>query len=195
MDDWTWPDETAGVELLHPGQIEKGQRLAREITRPDGSIGTEFTPVWGISVGGTFETYGGIGYRFRTSDGELHHAPSNSRLWAHPQIRPQDLPPHEGQWITNQRFGAHDHKPGVLGDRYFYERTRAIDTFTAPDGRVYRLLCGHSTRQDDRQDPQGRWRCYWVYRWDHGVKWLGPSRENADLAYDQFALIREGRAW
>ncbi|MFF3957374.1 hypothetical protein ACFYY1_29795 [Streptomyces sp. NPDC001890] len=195
MDEWTWPDESAGVELLHPAQIETGQRLAREITRPDGTIGTEFATVWDVSVGGTYETYGGIGYSFRTSDGELHPAPSNSRLWAHPQIRPEDLPPHEGQWITNQRFGAHDHKPGMLGDRYFYERTRALDTFTVPDGRVYRLLYGRSTRHDNRQDPHGRWRCYWVYRWDHGVKWIGPSRENSDLAYEQFKHIREGRAW
>ncbi|MFE9250879.1 hypothetical protein [Streptomyces sp. NPDC007088] len=77
----------------------------------------------------------------------------------------------------------------------FYERTRALDTFTAPDGRVYRLLFGQSTRHDNRLDPEGRWMCFWGYRWDHGVKWLGPSRENADLAYKQFELIRQGRAW
>ncbi|MER5891109.1 hypothetical protein ABT160_45475 [Streptomyces sp. NPDC001941] len=195
MDDLMWPDESAGVELLDPSQIKTGQRLARQVTRSDGSIGTEFTPVWGISVGGTHETSVGIGYGFRTSDGEWHRAASNSFMWAHPQIRPEDLPPHEGTWITHQRFGAHDDKPGVLGDRYFYERTRAIDTFTASDGRVYRLLSGRSTRHDNHENPHGRWRGFWVYRWDHGVKWLGPSRESVDSANEQFELIRQGRAW
>lgn len=195
MDDWTWFDPAAGVVLLHPSEIKRGMQLAHEAAEPGGDRTTVLTPVWDIGVGGTHEPHGGIGYTFRTSDGECHPAPSNARVWAHPQVHDEDLPPHAGRWITNQPFGVHDHQPGALGDRYFYERTRAVEMFTAADGRVYRLLRGASTRHDNRRDPQGRWQCYWVYRWDQGVKWLGPGRETPALAYEQFEMIRENRAW
>jgi len=195
MDTWTWFDPSANVKLMHPDEIERGMRLAREVTRPDGSPGTELLPVWDVSIGGGYSPYGGIGRSFRTMDGELRQAASNSRVWADPEIRREHLPPHDAKWITHQKFGIHDQLPGALGDRYFYQRTRAVDTYTAEDGRVYRLLHGRSTRQDSRRAPENRWSCYWVYRWDRGVKWLGPSRETSSLAYDQFDMIREGRAW
>ncbi|MFE0063463.1 hypothetical protein [Streptomyces sp. NPDC059003] len=196
MADWTWFDPAAGVALLQPHLVQCGMRLAKETRQPDGSRVTRLTPVWDISLGGTYEIYGGTGYSFRTSDGVLHPVASSARVWVHPEIRPEDLPPpHHGDWITHQRFGQHDHRPGVLGDRYFYQRTRAVDRFTAADGRVYRLLRGASTRADDRRNPDGRWECYWVYRWDQGVKWIGPSRETSDLAYMQFDLICNGEAW
>lgn len=195
MDNRTWFDPTVGVLLMHPSEITTGMCLAHEAAAPDGSRDTVLRPVWSIGCGGTHEHHGGIRYNFRTMDGELITASSNSRVWAVPEILPENLPPHDGMWITNQKFGMHDHKAGVLGDRYFYQRTRALDTFTDPDGRTYRLLEGRSTRHDNRRDSEGRWHCYWVYRWEQGVKWLGPSREVSDLAYEQFEMIRKGRAW
>ncbi|MFJ7280665.1 hypothetical protein [Kitasatospora sp. NPDC098663] len=93
MSDWFDPD--AGVVLMHPCDLKAGMRLAsRRIDENDRQV-TVLTPLW------TAKHDSG-----RTSDGEFHSWRSFSpdsgvRVWAHPEIRPEFMPPHEGTWITN----------------------------------------------------------------------------------------------
>lgn len=185
-----WFDPTAGVVLMHPAQVKDGMRLAREVVSPEGVPTTELTPVWDSGYSN--------GAWFRTSDSKLHTFYSDpygngaSFVWVQPEILTESMPPYEGRWLTNQKF---DERAGMVGDRYFYERTTAVDEWICPDSRrVYRLLHGRSRRREDT-GPGERWSCFWVYRWDHGVKWIGPSREQHRLAEEQFDKIRGGQAW
>ncbi|MEV5264769.1 hypothetical protein [Streptomyces werraensis] len=182
-----WFDPTLNVRYLHPSQIEPGMRWAREVQKPIGPGGsmkpaTELAPVWDISIGSSGGYYG-LRYTFRLSTGELRSAQDNDRLPIDPLIIPENQPPHEGTWITNEPFGFHDNKPGVTPDRDYYTNSRALETWTSADGRVYRLLAYRG------------WRKFWVCRWEQGKKWFGPDRENSDLAYDQLDAIRTGAAW
>jgi hypothetical protein len=186
-----WFDPTLNVQFLHPSAVRKGMSLARAVTGEDGQVRTALYPVWDIGTAAqTFPAYS-IGYWFRTSDGKLHSASSADRVPVITEITDETQPPSSGIWITNQRF---DENAGLLGDRHFYERSRAIDKFEAEDGRVYRLLYGCSRRSEDT-GPGERWSCFWVCRWDRGVKWLGPSRGAQSLTEEQFEKIREGKAW
>lgn len=188
-----WFNPTFGIEYVHPSSIREGMRIATEVHKPLPGGGhqrkTALAPVWNIGTGQS--TGYGIRYLFRLNTGELYAADSNCRVPVILRIDQKDMPPHTGLWITNQRF---DENAGMLGDRYFYERTRQVDKFETEDGRVYRLLFGQSRRREDLGRSE-QWRCFWVYRWDQGVKWLGPGREAQDLAWEQFEAIREGKAW
>ncbi|MBL1115373.1 hypothetical protein JK364_23670 [Streptomyces sp. 110] len=182
-----WFDSTLNVQYMHPAEIKEGMRWAREVQRPLGPGGsmqscTELTPVWDIGLGNSGGYYG-MRYLFSLKTGELRSAQDNDRVPVDPEILPENLPPYEGTWITNEPFGFHDHKPGVIPDRHWYENSRALEVWTAEDGRVYRLLAYRSHR------------LFWVCRWDKGAKWFGPSRETPDLAGKQFDAIVEGRGW
>ncbi|MET9360441.1 hypothetical protein ABZX93_05985 [Streptomyces sp. NPDC006632] len=181
-----WFDPTVNVKYLHPSEIREGMRWAREVQKPIGPHGallpcTELTPVWDTSIGASGGYYG-TRYLFRLSTGELRSAQSNDRVPIDPEIIPENRPPHEGMWITNEPFGFHDHKPGVTPDRHWYENSRLVEKWGASDGRVYRLLTVG-------------YRMFWVCRWDQGKKWLGPTRETFELAGQQLDAIVEGRAW
>lgn len=186
-----WFDPTVNVKLMHPYEVMPGMRLAREKKGADGQRYTELTPVWDMSTGPGLTSYS-YSMLFRTSDGKVHSASSSDRVWVDPEITDGTRPPGPGIWITNQRF---DENAGMVGDRYFYERSRMIDHWVCADsGRVYRLLYGHSRRNEDT-GPGERWSCFWVCRWDRGVKWLGPSRGAKSLVEEQFEQIRGGQAW
>ncbi|MFD9815186.1 hypothetical protein [Streptomyces sp. NPDC059080] len=180
-----WFDSTLNVKYTHPSEIREGMRWAREVQRPIGPHGamrpcTELTPVWDISLGASGGYYGSR-YLFRLNTGELRSAQSNDRVPVDPEIIPENRPPHESTWITNEPFGFHDHK-AFTTDREWYERSRVLERFEVEDGRVYRLLNGkHGVLK--------------VCRWDQGKKWLSPARVTPECAYDQFEAITEGRGW
>jgi hypothetical protein len=180
-----WFDSTLNVRLVHPAGIQAGMRLARHVEKPIGPHGemkpaTELTPVWDIGIGAS-GGYHGMRYLFRLMTGELRTATSSDRMWADPEILPENRPPHETTWITNEPFGFHDHL-GFTTDREWYERSRLVSQHTTEDGRVYRLLAGkHGVLK--------------VCRWDQGKKWLGPARITPEGAYDQFDAIVQGTGW
>jgi hypothetical protein len=171
------------IEPVHPAEIKPGMRVPREVV--DMEPGRELIPIWDVSIlpSSSASIYGGTRYAFRLSNGEQRFATASDRIYAVREIRLQDEPPHEGTWITNAPFGFHDHKPGVTPDREYYVNSRALETYTADDGRVYRLLAYRG------------WRQFWVCRWDQGAKWFGPSRESAGLAAAQLDAIKGGEAW
>ncbi|MFF7415672.1 hypothetical protein [Streptomyces lydicus] len=182
-----WFDPTLNVKYMHPSEIKKGMRMAREVHKPIGPGGamqpcTELTPVWDVSLGSSGGISYGLRYLFRLMTGELRSAMDCDRVPVDPEILPENRPPRDGMWITNEPFGFHDHKPGVTTDREYYANSTALEKWTAPDGKVYRLLAYRG------------WRKFWVCRWDQGTKWFGPHREIPDLAGEQFDAIRRGEA-
>lgn len=182
-----WFDPKLHVTYVHPSEVREGMRLARKVHKPIGPGGamrpcTELTPVWAIGLGPSSCLAYGPSYLFRLMTGELRTAQSNDRVPIDPDIIPENRPPHEGEWITNEPFGFHDDKPSVIPDRHWHDRSTVMEEWSANDGRLYWLL----------NVDNGR---YWVCRREGAKRWNGPSRRTLDLAGAQLEAIMEGRGW
>lgn len=162
------------IEHVHPAEIKPGMRMPAKVV--DMKPSRELIPVWDVD-------YGDGRYTFRLSNGERRLAVNVDRVYAVREIRPEDRPPYTGPWITHTPFGFYDQTPGVSPDREWYQDSRQLARFTPEDGRVYRLL---TTRRYD---------LFVVCRWDHGKKWLGPTRFYAENAWKQWEAIERGNAW